>query len=191
MQREPRQWAGPVVPRQRSSEPIDSGVDIGHVHLKTADIERVRAFYVDVLGFDLVLDRGDSLFLAAGGYHHRLGFNTWESRGGSPPPPGTTGLYHVAIRYPSRGALGDALRRLIEAGWPLDGVNDHGTHEALYLSDPDGNGLELAWDRPPEQWPLDPDGHLAFNNRRLDLQGLLAEGVRHHAARQSEEKAST
>lgn len=167
-----------VVPREASPRPLDPRVDIGHVHLKTADIERIRAFYVDVLGFDVVARMGDqALFISAGGYHHTLGFNTWESKGGSPPPPGTTGLYHVAIRYPTRAALGDALRRLVAAGWPLTGVNDHGTHEALYLDDPDGNGLELAWDRPEEEWPKDTDGHLTFDNRRLDLAGLLAEGA--------------
>ena len=172
----PQPGAG-VSPRERNARPIDSGVDIGHVHLKTADIDRVHAFYVDILGFDVVVRLPDALFVSAGGYHHHLGFNTWESRGGTPPPRGTTGLYHVAIRYPTRAALGDALRRLVAAGWPLDGVNDHGTHEALYLRDPDGNGLELCWDRPPEEWPLDAEGHLAFTGRRLDLEGLLAEGA--------------
>jgi catechol 2,3-dioxygenase len=168
----------PVIkPRERAPKPIAAGVDIGHVHLKTADIDRIHGFYVGVLGFDVVVRMPDALFLSAGGYHHHLGFNTWESKGGSPPPPGTTGLYHVAIRYPTRAALGDALRRLVEAGWPLDGVNDHGTHEALYLRDPDGNGLELAWDRPESEWPTDAEGHLSFSGRRLDLQGLLAEGA--------------
>jgi catechol 2,3-dioxygenase len=164
-------------PRERSSRPIDAGVDIGHVHLKTADIDRVQHFYVDILGFDVVFRMPDALFLSAGGYHHHLGFNTWESKGGKPPPPGTTGLYHVAIRYPTRAALGDAFRRLVAADWPLDGYNDHGTHEALYLSDPDGNGLELAWDRSEDQWPRDEEGHLTFRNRRLDLEGLLKEGA--------------
>ena len=167
-----------VVPRAAAPNPIHPGVDIGHVHLKTADIERVRRFYVDILGFDEIVRLGEqALFLSAGGYHHTLGFNTWESKGGTPPPPGTTGLYHVAIRYPTRAALGDALRRLVAAGWPLTGVNDHGTHEALYLDDPDGNGLELAWDRPESEWPRDAEGHLTFGNRRLDLEGLLAEGA--------------
>jgi catechol 2,3-dioxygenase len=167
-----------VVPREAAPRPIDPGVDIGHVHLKTADIERIRHFYVDVLGFDVIVRLGDdALFISAGGYHHTLGFNTWESKGGTPPPPGTTGLYHVAIRYPTRAALGDALRRLVTADWPLSGVNDHGTHEALYLDDPDGNGLELAWDRPESEWPRDAEGHLAFGNRRLDLPSLLAEGA--------------
>jgi catechol 2,3-dioxygenase len=170
----------------RSARPIDPGVTIGHVHLRTSDIDRVRAFYVDVLGFDVIMEArdvpgwgttGDMLFVSAGGYHHHLGFNTWESKGGAPPPPGTTGLYHVAIRYPTRAALGDALRRLVAADWPLDGVNDHGTHEALYLRDPDENGLELAWDRPEDQWPRDAEGHLTFSGRRLDLEGLLKEGA--------------
>ena len=166
-----------VTAREHSARPIDPGVDIGHVHLKTADIDRVSRFYVDILGFDVVLRMPDALFLSAGGYHHHLGFNTWESKGGTPPPPGTTGLYHVAIRYPTRAALGDALRRLVQADWPLDGVNDHGTHEALYLRDPDENGLELAWDRPEDQWPQDDEGHLTFSGRRLDLEGLLREGM--------------
>ena len=166
-----------VTPRERNSKPIDAGVDIGHVHLKTADIDRVERFYVGILGFDVIFRMPDALFLSAGGYHHHLGFNTWESKGGKPPPPGTTGLYHVAIRYPTRAALGDAFRRLVAADWPLDGYNDHGTHEALYLSDPDGNGLELAWDRSEDEWPRDEDGHLTFRNRRLDLEGLLKEGA--------------
>ena len=166
-----------VTPTERSAKPIDPGVDIGHVHLKTADIDRIYKFYVDILGFDVVFRRPDALFLSAGGYHHHLGFNTWESKGGTPPPPGTTGLYHVAIRYPTRAALGDAFRRLVAADWPLDGFNDHGTHEALYLRDPDENGLELAWDRSEDQWPRDEEGHMAMGNRHLDLDGLLREGA--------------
>jgi catechol 2,3-dioxygenase len=162
-------------PVERSERPIAAGVDIGHVHLKTADIDRIHDFYVGILGFDVVVRMPDALFLSAGGYHHDLGFNTWTSRGGSPPPAGTTGLYHVAIRYPSREALGDALRRLVEAKWPLDGVNDHGTHEALYLADPDGNGLELYWDRPEEEWPLDEQGHLSFDHGRRDLNAMVRE----------------
>jgi catechol 2,3-dioxygenase len=164
-----------LVPRERAPRPIDGGVDIGHVHLKTADLDRVHDFYVGVLGFDVVVRLDDALFLSAGGYHHDLAFNTWTSRGGPPSPPGTTGLYHVAIRYPTRAALGDALMRLVDAGWPLTGVNDHGTHEALYLEDPDGNGLELYWDRPAEEWPLDADGHLAFDSGRRDLRQMLRE----------------
>jgi catechol 2,3-dioxygenase len=169
--------ASGVAPRERSSNPITAGVDIGHVHLKAADLNEVRRFYVDVLGFDVIFQMPDALFISSGGYHHTLGFNTWESRGGSPPPPSTTGLYHVAIRYPTRAALGDALRRLVAADWPIDGANDHGTHEAIYLRDAEGNGLELCWDRPREEWPLDEDGHLTFSGRRPDLEGLLKEGV--------------
>ena len=133
-----KHYAGLLKPTERAPRPIDPRVDIGHVHLKTADLDRIHAFYVGILGFDVVFRMQDALFLSAGGYHHDLGFNTWTSRGGTPPPAGTTGLYHVAIRYPTREALGDALKRLVDAGWPLDGVNDHGTHEALYLTDPDG-----------------------------------------------------
>ena len=166
-----------VEPRERSERPIDPGVVIGHVHLKTADIDRVHDFYVGILGFDVIWRIPTALFVSAGGYHHHLGFNTWESKGGSPPPPGATGLYHVAIRYPTRAALGDAFRRLVAAGWPLDGYNDHGTHEALYLRDPDENGLELCWDRPEDQWPRDADGHVDMGNRRLDIEGLLREGA--------------
>ncbi len=168
---------GSIVPTERAARPIEPGVDIGHVHLRAADLEKVRAFYVDILGFDVVLHTPDMLFLAAGGYHHHLGFNTWESKGGQPPPAGTTGLYHVAIRYPTRAALGDALRRLGAAGWPIDGYNDHGTHEAIYLRDSEENGLELCWDRPRQEWDRDGDGHLSLGNRRLDLPGLMREGL--------------
>jgi catechol 2,3-dioxygenase len=163
-----------VTPAERAPRPIAAGVDIGHVHLKTADLQRVHDFYVGVLGFDVIVRLPDALFLSAGGYHHHLGFNTWESAGGSPPPPGTTGLYHVAIRYPTRAALGDALRRLIDAKWPIDGASDHGTHEAIYLRDPDQNGLELAWDRPENEWPRAADGQLAFVREAPDLDSLLA-----------------
>jgi catechol 2,3-dioxygenase len=166
-----------IVPRERSGRPIDPGVDVGHVHLRAADLDRIRAFYVDILGFDVVFHAPDALFIAAGGYHHTLGFNTWESRAGTPPPPGTTGLYHVAIRYPTRASLGDALRRLQSAGWPIDGYNDHGTHEAIYLRDSEQNGLELCWDRAREDWPRDEQGHLTLDGRRLDLVGLLKEGL--------------
>ena len=139
--------------------PIDPGVDIGHVHLKVADIDRAIGFYRDVLGFDLMQRMGDqAAFLSAGGYHHHIGLNTWESKGGSPPPPGTTGLYHVAIRYPSRAALADALKRLVENQIPISGASDHGVSEAIYLNDPDGNGIELYRDRPREEWPMAPDG---------------------------------
>lgn len=163
----------PLKPIQRSKNPIASGVDIGHVHLKTANLDRIREFYVDILGFDVMAEMSTALFLSSGGYHHHLAFNTWESEGGKPPPIGTTGLYHVAIRYPSRSALGNALHRLKNAAWPLEGVNDHGTHEALYLRDPDNNGLELYWDRSPDEWPKDAEDHVTMNGRSLDLQGLL------------------
>jgi len=156
--------------------PIDPRVDIGHVHLKVADLERALGFYCGVLGFQLMQRLGDSAaFVSAGGYHHHLGLNTWESLGGSPPAPGTTGLYHVAIRYPDRRALADALRRLMAAGITLDGASDHGVSEALYLRDPDDNGVELYRDRPREEWPEDPDGRLQMFTRRLDLTTLLAE----------------
>ena len=154
---------------------IDPRVDIGHVHLKVADIERSLAFYRDVLGFDVMQRMGDSAaFLSAGGYHHHIGLNTWESRGGSPPPPGTTGLFHVAIRYPTRAALADAVRRLLDAGVRLTGASDHGVSEAIYLHDPDRNGIELYWDRPKEEWPVAGEGVEMFT-RPLDLEGLLAE----------------
>lgn len=154
--------------------PIDPRVDIGHVHLKVADLERAIGFWHGVLGFDLMQRMGNqAAFLSAGGYHHHLGLNTWESRGGSPPPRGTTGLYHVAIRYPSRAALADALRRLERAGIPLQGAADHGVSEALYLADPDGNGVELYNDRPQEDWPRNPDGSLMMYSRPLDLDDLL------------------
>jgi catechol 2,3-dioxygenase len=163
-----------VVPAERAPRPVAAGTHIGHVHLKTADIQRVHDFYVGVLGFDVIFRMPEALFLSAGGYHHHLGFNTWESAGGPPPAAGTTGLYHVAINYPTRAALGDALRRLLDANWQLDGASDHGTHEALYLRDPDQNGLELAWDRPEAEWPRDADGKLAFGRSQPDLDGLLA-----------------
>ena len=155
---------------------IDPRVSIGHVHLKVADLERAVHFYSGVLGFEVTQRYGSqAAFLSAGGYHHHIGLNTWESRGGQPPPPGTTGLYHVAVLYPTRAALADALRRLTAAGIPLDGASDHGVSEALYLRDPDGNGVELYRDRPPEQWPRTPEGRLAMVTRRLDLDGLLRE----------------
>jgi catechol 2,3-dioxygenase len=148
---------------------------IGHVHLRVADLERALAFYHGVLGFEVTLRMGDSAaFLSAGGYHHHIGLNTWESLGGKPPAPGTTGLYHAAILYPTRASLADALRRLIAAGIPLDGASDHGVSEALYLRDPDQNGVELYWDRPRDQWPKDANGAPTMYTRRLDLHGLLA-----------------
>lgn len=159
----------------QANPPIDPKVRVGHVHLKVADLERAIRFYGGVLGFELTQRYGTgAAFLSAGGYHHHLGLNTWESQGGSPPPPGTTGLYHVAFLYPTRAALADALRRLQVAGIALDGAADHGVSEALYLSDPDGNGVELYWDRPEDQWPRDPSGQLAMITRPLDLAGLLA-----------------
>jgi catechol 2,3-dioxygenase len=157
------------------AKPIDPGTRIGHVHLKVADLDRALGFYTGVLGFALTQRYGrQAAFVSAGGYHHHIGLNTWESAGGSPPPPGTTGLYHLAILYPTRVALADALRRLIEAGIPLDGASDHGVSEALYLRDPDGNGVELYWDRDPAEWPRTPDGELAMTTARLDLEALLA-----------------
>lgn len=159
------------------SKPIDPGVRIGHVHLKVGDIERSLAFYCGVLGFKLVTRYGaQAAFIAAGDYHHHIGLNTWESLGGSPPPAGSTGLFHHAILYPTRIALADALRRLIAAGIPLDGASDHGVSEALYLRDPDENGVELYWDRPQDKWPKNPDGTLTIYTRHLDLEGLLREG---------------
>lgn len=155
---------------------IDPGVRIGHVHLKVADIERSLAFYVGILGFELQTRYGkQAAFFSAGGYHHHFGINTWESRGGHAPAQGTTGLYHVAILYPTRAALADALRRLIAAGVSLDGASDHGVSQALYLRDPDGNGLELYWDRPQSEWPKNPDGSLAMSTEWLDLEDLLNE----------------
>jgi catechol 2,3-dioxygenase len=156
---------------------IDPGVDIGHVHLKVSDIDRALAFYVGVLGFEEQARMGDqAAFISAGGYHHHIGLNTWESRGGSPPPPGTTGLYHFAIRYPTRRALAEALDRLRQAGIPIQGASDHGVSEAIYLADPDGNGIEIYWDRPEAEWPRPPDGKgVAMYSRPLDLAGLLAE----------------
>ena len=156
---------------------IDPRVDIGHVHLKVSDIDRALGFYRDVLGFDVTQRYGDeAVFLSAGGYHHHLGLNTWESRGGSPPRPGTTGLFHVAIRYPDRATLGDALRRVVEAGIPVSGATDHGVSEAIYLRDPDGNGIELYRDRPQDEWPRAADGDgVAMFNAPLDLEALLAE----------------
>jgi catechol 2,3-dioxygenase len=159
------------------AEAIDPGADIGHVHLKVADVERALDFYVGVLGFELQQRFGDSAaFVSAGGYHHHIGLNTWESRGGSPPPPGTTGLYHVAIRFPTRAALARTLKRVIEAGVPLTGASDHGVSEAIYLRDPDDNGIELYRDRPQEEWPRPPSGDgVAMVTVPLDLEGLLAE----------------
>jgi catechol 2,3-dioxygenase len=176
---------GDINPIARSQDPIDEGVRVGHVHLRTADIDRVRSFYVDILGFDVVAEAravpgwgttGDLLFISAGGYHHHLGFNTWKSANGSPQPDGVTGLHHVALAYPTRRAFADGYRRLKAAGWPIRQTADHGTHEAIYVSDPDGNDVELMWDRPREAWPLDAQGHITGQfGSELDLDELLTE----------------
>ncbi len=167
-----------------SDTPIHPAVRIGHVHLKVADLERALGFYRDVLGFAVTQRMGtQAAFLAAGGYHHHFGLNTWESAGGRPPAAGTTGLYHVAILYPTRAELGDALRRLVAAGIALDGAADHGVSEALYLRDPDENGVELYWDRPMKKWPRTPDGGLAMFTKALDLDSLLAVSPESEAAK--------
>lgn len=161
------------------ADPIDPRVDIGHVHLKVADLDRALAFYSGILGFELTTRMGaEAAFLSAGGYHHHIGLNTWESREGQPPAPGTTGLYHVAIRYPDRAALGVALRRLADARVPLEGAADHGVSEAIYLRDPDGNGIELYRDRPREEWPRTADGSVRMTTDRLDVDALLEEARR-------------
>jgi catechol 2,3-dioxygenase len=161
-------------PSIMASKPISAGTRIGHVHLKVADLDRSLAFYRDVLGFELTQRYGSqAAFISAGGYHHHIGLNTWESKGGSPPPPGATGLYHTAILYPTRADLADALRRLTKAGIALTGASDHGVSQALYLDDPDGNGVELYWDRPEAEWPKAPDGSIAMVTKRLDLDELL------------------
>ena len=154
---------------------IPAGARIGHVHLKVSDLDRAIRFYSDLMGFDLVARLGDqAAFLSAGGYHHHIGLNTWDSAGGTPPPRGTTGLYHFAINYPERRDLAVALKRLLEGGWSIDGASDHGTHEAIYLHDPDHNGIELAWDRDPSEWPRRGED-LTFTRRPLDFDGLMAE----------------
>jgi catechol 2,3-dioxygenase len=160
-------------------EKLHPDVRVGHVHLKVSDLDRALRFYRDVLGFELTQRHGNqAAFLSAGGYHHHIGLNTWESSGGTAPPPGSTGLYHLAILYPTRAELGDALRRVLRADIPLEGASDHGVSEAIYLRDPDGNGVELYWDRPPEQWPCTPKGELAMGTAPLDLDELLRE---HHS----------
>ena len=162
--------------RKLTDEPLSAGVDVGHVHLKVSDLERSVAFYRDVLGFEVQARYGDqAAFLGADGYHHHVGLNTWESRGGTPPPPGTTGLFHVAFRYPSRRALARAVLAVLRAGHGLTGASDHGASEAIYLRDPDANGVELYWDRPREEWPRNPDGSLVLYTARLDVEELLAE----------------
>jgi len=175
---------GSAVPIERAERPIDPGTRVGHVHLRTADIDRVKAFYVGILGFDVIQEArdvpgwgttGDVLFLSAGGFHHHLGFNTWKSKDGPPTPDGVAGLHHVALHFPTRAALGAVVGRLREAGVPLRSAVDHGTHEAVYLSDPDGNDLELAWDRDPEQWPRDEHGHITMTmDDGLDVDALIA-----------------
>jgi catechol 2,3-dioxygenase len=160
------------------TDPIDAGAHIGHVHLKVADLDRALAFYVGVLGFEEQARLGDhAAFVSAGGYHHHIGLNTWESAGSSPPPPGHTGLYHLAVLYPSRAALAEALRRVVEAGVALEGASDHGVSEAVYLRDPDGNGIELYRDRPEDEWPRDDAGRVQMYTRALDLRSLLAEAA--------------
>ena len=155
--------------------PINHDVRVGHVHLKVSDLDRAIVFYSDVLGFGIKQNYGtQAAFLAAGEYHHHIGLNTWESAGGTPPPAGHTGLYHTAFLYPTRAALGDALQQLVDANIPLTGAADHGVSEAIYLDDPDGNGVELFWDRPPAEWPRDANGDLAMVNKPLDLKALLA-----------------
>lgn len=172
--------SAPLAPleQSRTPHPIDPAVRIGHVHLKVADLERALAFYCGVLGFELTQRYGgEAAFISAGGYHHHIALNTWESRGGSPPPRGATGLYHLAILYPTRAALAAALKRLVAAGIPLDGASDHGVSEALYLRDPDQNGVELYRDRPQSQWPRTPDGRLDMHTRPLDVRALLREAA--------------
>jgi catechol 2,3-dioxygenase len=165
-------------PIAETARPIDAGARIGHVHLKVADLDRALGFYTGVLGFALMQRYGQqAAFVSAGGYHHHIGLNTWESRGGTPPPPGHSGLYHVAIRYPTRPALAAAVLRVLDAGVRLHGASDHGVSEAVYLADPDDNGLELYWDRPREQWPRTPDGAIAMRTDPLDLAALLREAA--------------
>jgi catechol 2,3-dioxygenase len=172
----PADTLSPVKPRQTPERPIDPGVRIGHVHLKVSDLDRSLAFYCGVLGFELMQRYGtQAAFISAGGYHHHIGLNTWQSRGGRPPAPGTTGLFHTAILYPTRAALADALKRVIAAGIPLEGASDHGVSQALYLSDPDHNGIELYWDRPQAEWPLTREGELNMVTEPLDLDDLLAQ----------------
>ncbi len=159
------------------AKPIHPDTRIGHVHLKVADIERGLGFWRDVLGFEVTQRREGAVFLSAGGYHHHIALNTWESKGGQQPPPGTTGLFHVAILYPDRATLADALRRLVKAGIKLDGASDHGVSEALYLRDPDGNGVELYRDKPRAEWPRTADGTLSMITKRLDVDALLADAT--------------
>ena len=164
-----------VDPQGLGPPELDPGTSIGHVHLKVSDLDRALAFYQGVLGFELTGRLGSqAAFVSAGGYHHHIGLNTWESRGGSPPPRGATGLYHVAIRYPTRAPLARALRALVERRYPIDGGSDHAVSEAIYLHDPDGNGIELYWDRPRDEWPVNADGSYAMVTEPLDVRGLAA-----------------
>jgi catechol 2,3-dioxygenase len=174
---------GSFEPMVAAERPIDPEVRIGHVHLRTADIDRVRAFYVDIMGFDVIMEArdvpgwggtGDILFVSAGGYHHHLGFNTWKSAGGPPQPDGVAGLHHVALNFSTRARLAEIVQRLIDAGVALRQLTDHGTHQAVYLSDPDGNDLELAWDRPVDQWPHFSPENMEFLDKPLELDDLLA-----------------
>lgn len=163
-------------PLTKATAPAAHGVHVGHVHLRVADLERAIGFYAGVLGLDVMQQYGDqAAFLSAGGYHHHLGLNTWQSKGGTPPPAGHTGLYHTAFVYPTRADLAEAVRRVIDAGYLISGKADHGVSEAVYLDDPDGNGVELYWDKPREQWPVSADGKLAMSNAPLDLDALLLE----------------
>ncbi len=162
-------------PLEPNPRPIDAGVTIGHVHMKAADLAVIEAFYVDILGFSVMARYPSAIFIAAGNYHHHLAFNTWESAGGTLPPFGSTGLYHIAIKYPTKKTLADALRRLNEANWSIDGLSDHGTQLALYLRDPEENGVELYWDRPESEWTLNADGSIKFENKIFDLEELLSE----------------
>ena len=164
-----------IKPLERSQHPIASGVDIGHVHLKTANLQRIHDFYVGILGFDVVARMPTALFLSAGGYHHHIGLNTWHSKNGQPAPTNSAGLYHLAILYPTRKDLAEVLMRLVQAKYPLTGASDHGVSHALYLNDPDRNGVELYWDRPKEEWPLDANGKLQMVTEALDLEDLLLE----------------
>lgn len=164
-----------LTPIEPNANPIDVGVTIGHVHMKAANLETIERFYIGILGFSVMARYPGAVFIAAGNYHHHLAFNTWESKDGFPPEHHQTGLYHIAIKYPTRRALADALQRLITAGYPIDGLSDHGTQEALYLRDPEENGVELYWDRPVGDWPMDQDGKLNFTNKLFNLDDLLKE----------------
>ncbi|MEO1490709.1 MAG: VOC family protein [Pseudomonadota bacterium] len=168
----------PTIPPVETADPAATGAIVGHVHLRVADLDRAIAFYSGVLGFDVMQRYGDqAAFLSADGYHHHIGLNTWESRGGTPPPAGHTGLYHTAFLFPTRAALGAALGRVVAAGVPITGKADHGVSEAVYFDDPDGNGVELYRDKPQTEWPVDANGHLAMVNAPLDLDAILAEAV--------------